>query len=180
MSSLLRRTAEPIGRPLARTCQSKIVRRLLLVLLLVFVLKTWVAAPVIITGDSMSPALHSGQLAVVNKLAYAFRQPRRGDVVLIWTDSGFMAKRILALPGETVALRRGRVFINGEPVDEPYALADPLQDVSEGELTPDCFATSGDNRSNSIVAVVARERIVGKLAYATAAKSTNDRNGPGF
>ncbi len=119
----------------------------------------------------MAPTLHSGQLAVVNKLAYAFRQPRRGDVVLIWTATGCMVKRILAMPGESVALRRGRLFVNGAPLEEPYALPDPLQDVSEGKLIADSFAALGDNRSNSIVVVVGRDRIMGKLAHATAAKS---------
>jgi signal peptidase I len=118
--------------------------------------------PVLISGESMVPTLRGGQLVGVNKLAYLFGPPPRGDIVEVWTGKDLMIKRIVGLPGEEVAVRDGMLYINGSPLREPYAI-NRHWNVATGKLDVNSFLVVGDNRFQTIVAVVSRERIVGRL-----------------
>ena len=77
----------------------------------------------VVDGNSMSPTLVNGQLVAVNKLVYKFHPPRRGDVVVFVTRGNAFGpgpervfiKRVIAVPGDTVAIANGAVFLNGEP-----------------------------------------------------------------
>ncbi len=72
----------------------------------------------------MEPNLHTDQRLVVEKLSYRFHGPRRGDIVVIRVPSQgdeLLIKRVIGLPGETVEIRDGRVYIDGQLLDEPYA-----------------------------------------------------------
>lgn len=74
-------------------------------------------------GQSMEPTLHSDQRLVVEKVSYRFHGPRRGDIVVLKSpqeDSELLIKRVIGLPSETVEIRQGRVYINGQGLDEPY------------------------------------------------------------
>jgi signal peptidase I len=139
------------------------LRWLLLALGLVLAARQWLWTPVLITGESMQPTLRGGQLVALNKLAYLFGRPQRGEVVGVWTGSGLMVKRVLGLPGETIALRDGMFYVNGAPVAEPYVQFHDVSTIAPGQLGPDRFVVAGDNRSKTIIAVVNRDRIVGRV-----------------
>jgi signal peptidase I len=124
--------------------------------------REWVWTPVLIRGESMLPTLRGGQLAGVNKLAYLFGPPRRGDIVDVWTGKDLMVKRIVGLPGEEVAVRDGTLYVNGSPLPEPYAIKKDWN-VAPGKLDVNSFLIMGDNRLDTVTAVVSRERIVGRL-----------------
>ncbi len=87
-----------------------------------FVLFRFVLAPIRIEGPSMLPTYRKGQVHMINRLAYRFHEPRRGDVVAIKYagEHVMLLKRIVGLPGETVAFQGGRLLINGQMVEEPY------------------------------------------------------------
>jgi len=71
----------------------------------------------------MLPTYKENGVNFVNRLAYLFHEPRRGDVVAIRMLAGghvMYMKRIVGLPGETVTFHQGRLYINGQPLDEPY------------------------------------------------------------
>ena len=71
----------------------------------------------------MKPALDSGDVVLVNRLAYALGSPRRFDIaVFSQGDQTFNMKRIIGLPGETVQIRENQVYINGEPLEAEGAL----------------------------------------------------------
>ena len=71
-----------------------------------------------VNGGSMKPALDSGDVVLVNRLAYALGSPRRFDIaVFSQGDQTFNMKRIIGLPGETVQIRENQVYINGEPLE---------------------------------------------------------------
>ncbi|MGO9200648.1 MAG: signal peptidase I [Limisphaerales bacterium] len=135
---------------------------LLPLLLLVLTAREWAWMPLIITGESMLPTLRGGQLAGVNKLAYLLGPPRRRDIVAVWTGKDLMVKRIVGLPGEEVAARDGTLYVNGSPLREPYAI-NRHWNVATGKLDVNSFLVVGDNRFQTIVAVVSRERIVGRI-----------------
>lgn len=105
-----------------------------------------------VRGESMEPNYHAGQIKLLNRLAYTRHPPQRGDVVAFRLPDpstkveAVILKRVIALPGETLSLRRGQVFINGKPLDEPYAKG--LTSFRSNELTlePHQYWLIGDNR----------------------------------
>lgn len=146
-------------------CRRAVLHRLLFLLVLVLLVRQWVGCPVLVRGGSMLPTLHSGQLGFINKLAYRFHPPRRGDVVSVWTGNELWAKRILALPGEEIEVRHGTLYVNGRPLPEPYGAFRDASDIAPGKMGPDRFLAAGDNRDPSLVVVVTRDRIVGRMLF---------------
>lgn len=131
-----------------------------------------------VSGISMLPACPEKSVFWVNRLAYVWRAPQRGDVValrFIETDDAIsrlepphvmLLKRIIGLPGETVSFVNGRALINGEPLDEPYVELDCDWNCAPVTLGPDQYYAVGDNRSmppeNHTHGPCERKRIVGK------------------
>lgn len=163
-----------------------VVRELLetaVFILLVFLIVRGVVQNFKIEGQSMEPNLHSGQYILVNKIVYfhfdmnaplrllpgsaglaprivyPFTMPRRGDVVVFEYPNDFSKdyiKRVIGLPGETVEIRDGRVYVNGALIDEPYLQGTPttcrVEDAcARGPVTvqPGTIFVMGDNRANS-------------------------------
>ena len=139
------------------------LRWLSLALGLVLAARQWLGTPMFITGESMQPTLRGGQVVALNKLAYRNHGPRRGEIVAISTGSGLMIKRVLGLPGENIALRDGTFYVNDAPLAEPYVQFPDVTTIAPGQLGPDRFVVAGDNRSKTIIAVVNRDRIVGRV-----------------
>ena len=106
-----------IGRDPNRT----LIRVVVLVVVCVVVFK-YVLVGVKIEGISMLPTYKEPGIHFVNRLAYRFHEPQRGDVVAIRFSGPhvMLMKRIVGLPGETVAFHAGHLFINGQQRDEPY------------------------------------------------------------
>ena len=155
----------------------KTLKVLLLVLVLVLAIRNWVWMPALIVGESMAPTLHDGQWVIVNKLAYRFRPPARSEIVCIWTGTDYMTKRVIGLPGEEVAMHAGKLQVNGRLCLEPY-VEDPANlEILPGKIPANSFAVIGDRRSGTIVAVVNRRRILGKVVCAKLACHWRTGNG---
>ena len=105
--------------------------------------------PVRAHGISMMPTYEEGQFIFVNRLAYRFSPVKRGDVVAITLKGGeaVLVKRIIALPGETVRIDGGQVFIDGVPLDEPYLRYHMPWNMKDGTVAADEVFVIGDNRS---------------------------------
>jgi signal peptidase I len=110
-----------------------------------------VSARVRVDGFSMRPTLQDGEYILVNKLAYKFSEPVRGDIVVFVfpvNPEEDLIKRIIGLPGDMITIQDGVLTVNGVAVDEPYINAPPAYNgtwqVSEGELF-----VLGDNRNDS-------------------------------
>ena len=89
--------------------------------------------------------------------------PQRGDIVAFRTEPGLMVKRILGLPGEEIATRDGVFYVNGRPLAEPYIRFAGGATIAPGRLGPNRFVMAGDYRLGSEIAVVSRDRIVGRV-----------------
>lgn len=115
---------------------------------------TYVVQAFKVQGTSMSPELKDGERILVNKFLYYFGDIARGDVVVFWYPEDpklSFIKRVVALPGETVEIRSGAVFVNGRLIEEPYvsgANAD-LRSFPPHEVRPGHFFVLGDNRKGS-------------------------------
>ena len=114
----------------------------------------------IVVGDSMLPTLKSGDVLLVDRLAYQNSEPRRGDIVMARYAAEFVVKRIVGLPGEELEVKRGALFINGTPQNENHGVKAGSLDIAKGELLSEDFATLGDNRA--IPAVLAIHPIISK------------------
>ena len=139
------------------------LRWLALLLVLAWLVRRWVWMPMLISGASMLPTFHSGQLTTINKTAYWFRAPQRGDVVVIWTGREFIVKRVLALPGEQAAISNGCVYIAGRQLQEPYVAIRDECNIAPGRIPPRCYLVAGDNRLAGMSALVVARRIVGRV-----------------
>lgn len=148
----------------------KVIRLLLIAATAVIVFK-FIFVPVRITGTSMAPTYRDGRFTFINRLVYLTRPPARGDIVAIRT-SGLKVmylKRIIALPGETVAIDDGQVTINGQPLAEPYLIHPGPWQIPPVTLAPAEYYVIGDNRQvvveEHLFGRVERSRIVGRALW---------------
>ncbi|HEX9681237.1 MAG TPA: signal peptidase I [Anaerolineales bacterium] len=123
----------------------------LLIAGLLFLAVNLVTARIRVEGNSMEPSLHDGEFVVVNRLAYRWSEPTRGDIVVfrfpLDPERRFI-KRIIGLPGDTLRVEGGRVFVDGVPLEEPYIAAQPRY-TGQWTVGPQEVFVLGDNRNNS-------------------------------
>jgi signal peptidase I len=133
-----------VGRNPRRT-----LLRIVVLIIGVMVLRQFVVLPIKVDGISMLPTYKSNAVNFVNRLAYVYGKPQRGDVVAIRMagEHIMLMKRVVGLPGETVEFRRGELFINGEATDEPYVKLRSRWNMPPVKVGPDEFYVVGDNRS---------------------------------
>lgn len=134
---------------------------LIIAVLLALVIRTFVVQAFKIPSGSMLPTLQIGDHILVNKFIYTFRPIQRGDIIVFkfpQDESRDFIKRVVGLPGERVEIRAKQLFINGKPLQEPYAVhtAPGLSRGAEGEeLGPITIPEGrlfmlGDNRDHSM------------------------------
>ncbi|MBI3495614.1 signal peptidase I [Candidatus Berkelbacteria bacterium] len=129
-------------------------RDVVLLALSLAIIHFFVATVFFVEGESMAPNLATNNVLLVNKLAYLASQPGRGDIVVLRfpgdPEKRKFVKRIIGLPGESVAIQNGNVLINGKKIEERY-LAIELQTTPDRSVTlgPDEYYLMGDNRRNS-------------------------------
>ena len=126
-----------------------------------------------IVGQSMMPGLRENDVVLMNRLAYDLGSPKRFDVVVFEReDNKSNVKRIIGMPGETLQIRSGSIYINGERLDTPEGLEYvSLAGLAENPVTleDDEYFLLGDNRDGSEdsrfanIGNVKREQIQGKI-----------------
>lgn len=139
----------------------KLVRDIFLIIVVFILFGVFFVQPVVVEGTSMLPQLHDGERLLVNKLIYykiqsiSWGHIERGDIVVFWfpndPDKSYV-KRVIGLPGETVELRNGKVFINGIELNESYLDAEHNQALPSWppkKVEDHHYFVMGDNRDNS-------------------------------
>lgn len=123
----------------------------ILMALVLYFLIDLVLGRVRVENISMEPTLQPGEFILVNKMAYRLGDFNRGDVVIFHYPRNPIEdyiKRVIGLPGETVAVHDGKVYVNNQPLDEPY-IAAPPQYTGEWVVPEDQVFVLGDNRNQS-------------------------------
>ncbi len=123
-------------------------------------------------GYSMEPSLQNGQQLLINKVVYYFHEPERGDVIILRPPSPYnpetkpFIKRIIALPGDTIEVKNGAVYVNGSKLDEPYIKEPPNYNLQQKKIPENEYFVLGDNRNNTNDShngwTVPRQNIIGK------------------
>ena len=144
------------------------------VLVLTWVIITFVGQRTRVDGRSMMNTLHDGDNLIVEKLSYRFSDPKRFDII-VFPPTGkkeYYIKRIIGLPGETVQIdENGNIYINGELLEENYGaetIQNPGRAANPITLSDDEYFVMGDNRNNSKdsrseeVGNVKRSQIIGR------------------
>lgn len=131
-----------------------VVYFLIVVAVMVFVVK-FIGQRTVVIGDSMQTTLSDGDNLITDKITYRFRDPKRFDIVVFpfkENTSKLLIKRIIGMPGETVQIKNGKVYINGYELQENYGneIMNDAGIASEPILLgEDEYFVLGDNRNNS-------------------------------
>ena len=123
-----------------------------LLALVLFLVINGLTARVRVDGPSMEPSFFNDNRVIVSKVSYWWGDIQRGDVIVFPAppspDEDYI-KRVIGLPGDQVEVRNGRVFVNGQLLDEPYIAAPPVRDMALTNVPEDSLFVMGDNRNVS-------------------------------
>jgi signal peptidase I len=144
----------------------------LLLAAVLFLIINTLTARIRVDGSSMVPSLVHNNYVLVNRLAYRFGDIERGDVVVFKfprNQEEDYIKRVIGLPGETIEIANGRVYIDGQPLEEPYIQAPMLQDYPPVTVPQGMVYVMGDNRNDSSDSrrwgALAEDEIIGKAIF---------------
>ena len=128
---------------------------ILLIIGLTYLIITFVGQRTMVSGSSMETTLQDGDNLIVDKISYRFRDPKRYDIIVFpykYEENTYFIKRIIGLPGETIQVTDGKIYINGQVLDESYG-REVLKSggIAETPITlgEDEYFVMGDNRNNS-------------------------------
>ena len=139
-----------------------------------FLIITFVGQRTHVSGESMENTLDNGDQLIVDKITYRFQDPERFDIIVFpfhYKENTYYIKRIIGLPGETVQIADGTIYINGEVLKESYGrevMQDPGIAAEPITLGEDEYFVLGDNRNQSSdsrdpsVGLIHRDEIIGR------------------
>ena len=149
------------------------VKMILFGVIVVLVVDNFLLINAVIPSESMENTIMTGDRIFGNRLAYLFDDPERFDIVIFKypdDESQRFIKRVIGLPGETVEIREGKVYINGSdtPLDDSFTPETPVGNFGPYTVPEGCYFMLGDNRNNSRDSrmwdnpYVKKEKILGK------------------
>jgi signal peptidase I len=145
--------SRPDGGPWLLRLLREVLETILPAILIALLINVFVGQATRVEGQSMEPSLHTDQRLVVEKLSYRFRGPQRFEIVVLKLPSQgdeLLIKRVIGLPGETIEIHDGQVYVNGEPLEESFVQGDTFPGRVESVIVPPLHVyVLGDNRNHS-------------------------------
>lgn len=151
------------------------VKTIAVAVALAFVITQFIR-PTIVNGQSMYPTLDNNDYLIINRMAYKFGEPNRGDIVVFSTnlkqengENKDLVKRVIAVEGDHLRIEDSKVYINGEIIDEPYIHDNYTEGYVDVTIPENMIFTMGDNRENSKdsrmsdVGLVSENDVMGKV-----------------
>lgn len=151
----------------------KTIGSYVLIIGLAILIKLYVFSPIRVNGTSMVPTLSDGDIMILNEIGYHLNGLERFDIVVINTGDEKIIKRVVGLPGETVAYRDNKLYINDEIVEENFQHADTsdfdLSTLNVDKIPENYYFVVGDNRVNSKdsrrIGLISKSKIMGKTSF---------------
>lgn len=143
------------------------LKAIIIAVILVVLIRWLLFKPFIVDGPSMKPNFHTGERLIVNEILYDIRDPKKGEVIVfhVPSEGRDFIKRVIGVAGDTVKVVGDTVYVNGEPIDEPYIQDEidsrhkenmtynnkdfPNEDFPDGTVPEGHVFAMGDNRSDS-------------------------------
>lgn len=152
------------------------IKMVLAAFIFAFILNNYVIVNAAVTSGSMEDTIMTDSRMMGFRLSYTFTSPERGDVIVFKypdDESKYFVKRVIGLPGETVTIIDGKVYIDGneEPIQEDYLKETPLGSYGPYIVPKGCYFVMGDNRNGSndsrfwVNKYVAKDKILGKAIF---------------
>ncbi len=152
------------------------VKVILAALVLSFLLNHYVIVSAEVPTGSMENTIMIGDRIIASRLSYHFHEPKRGDIVVFYfpdDETQRYLKRIIGLPGDTIEVKDGKVYINGstEPLKEDYLRETPVGDYGPYTVPKDSYFMMGDNRNDSFDSrfwehtYATKDEIIGKAEF---------------
>lgn len=144
-----------VPRVKAKSALREWLETVIIALVIALVIRQFVVQVYVVEGQSMEPTLHTSQRLLVNKALFRLRTPQAGEVVVL-QDPGQprreLIKRVVAVGGETVEVRKGVVYVNDQALSEPYknTLFTNYQDTPKVLVAAGHIFVMGDNRGQSL------------------------------
>ncbi|MBT9775809.1 signal peptidase I [Clostridium sp. MCC353] len=157
--------------------KNKSLKYLIFLVIIIFsarITTTYFVQRVDVHGDSMEPVMSDGEVYLMEKLTYRMHEPKRFDLIVfryIYDDDSYYIKRVIGLPGETVQIIDGIIYIDGKLLEDPYGdyIEKPKRAADPVLLGDDEYFVLGDNRGSSSdsrdsdVGNVKKNQILGKV-----------------
>lgn len=152
------------------------IKLILLALVISFILNHYIIVSAEVPTGSMENTIMIGDRIIASRLSYHFHEPQRGDIIVFNfpdDESQKYLKRIIGLPGETVKIKDGKVYINDSktPLKEDYLRETPVGDYGPYTVPKDSYFLMGDNRNDSFDSrfwehtFATRDEIIGKAEF---------------
>lgn len=142
-----------VAEKIKQIMRAKLFWVVFLLLVLSLLLHFFVGSMIVVQGESMETTLEDGAIVLIEKVSYRSKEPRRNDIVVVTSASKEQyIKRIIGLPGETVRIRKGNVFIDGKKMQECMEFEEIVDGGMAREkivLGEDEYFLLGDNRNHS-------------------------------
>ena len=152
-----------------------LIETILVALVLAIVLYLFIMTPHEVVGNSMHPTYKNGEFLMANKITYRVSDPKRGDVIIFkFSDTQDFIKRVIGVPGDEVMIKDGKIYINGDMLNESNYLSSSVitnggEYLHEGQsitIEDGQYFVCGDNRTNSsdsrVFGPIEKEAIKGK------------------
>jgi signal peptidase I len=151
-----------------KTIIREILETVILTVIIFFLIQT-VVRNFRVVGTSMEPNLHNSQYLIVDKISYRLGEPQRGDVIVFEPPNKpgeDYVKRVIGMSGDLVEIKGGHVFVNNEPLNEPYVVHPGSYSMSPRRVGSDELFVLGDNRNSSSDSrswgMLSQDKVVGK------------------
>ena len=149
----------------------------IIVIIIVIFIVMYVVTTQQILGPSMNNTLNSGDLVLLNRAVYKFKNIKRFDIVSFnYSDTKYLVKRVIGLPGEKIEYKNNVLYVNDKQVDEPFLSKEvstedfSTMDLGYETIPRDMYLMIGDNRADSLdsrdpkVGLVSKKEIIGKVS----------------
>ena len=155
----------------------KIIKELVpyvIIIVVVVLIRTFIATPVIVSGDSMKPNLHDGEMLIVRKIGYEGKSIKRFDIVIVKDGNDEIIKRVIGLPGEHITYKSNKLYVNDIEVEQNYKFYSTddfnLEEVCTCRKIPEGkYLVLGDNRPVSkdsrTIGLIDEDDIMGKAIF---------------